>query len=202
MFKLPDLPYDYSALEPHLDARTMELHHGKHHAGYVSKLNAALEQGGIEAEDLAVLLANIKDLPEALQGAVRNNGGQHYNHSLFWETMAPHGNSEISAELKQAIERDFGGTKELKEKLLAAAANTFGSGWGWLSLNSQGKLEIYGAPNQGNPILDGRGTPLLTVDVWEHAYYLQYQNRRPDFLENWWNLINWNAVSELYAKAK
>ncbi len=201
MFQLPDLPYDHNALEPYLDARTMELHHGKHHAGYVNNLNKALEQAGVESTDLTTLLANLNDVPEAFRGAVRNNGGQHFNHSLFWQTMSPNGNSEISAELKQAIEHDLGGMDELKKLLLNAAATTFGSGWGWLSLNA-GKLEVYGAPNQGNPILDGRGAPLLTVDVWEHAYYLMYQNRRPDFLENWWNLINWKEVSALYTKAK
>ncbi|MEP7009328.1 MAG: superoxide dismutase [Acidobacteriota bacterium] len=193
MHTLPSLPYAFDALEPHIDAKTMEIHHDKHHATYVAKLNAALEgHADLAAKPLEDLLRGIDSLPESLRGPVKNHGGGHANHTLFWEIMGPHAGGAPSGKLAEAIDRDFGSFAAFQEKLTNAAANQFGSGWGWL-VASGGKLEVVARPNQDSPLMEGK-TPLLGVDVWEHAYYLQYQNRRPDYLSAWWNVINWAAV--------
>lgn len=194
MHQLPDLPYAFDALEPHIDARTMEIHHGKHHATYVSKLNSALEgHAELAGKGVEDLLRGIDTVPESIRTAVRNHGGGHANHRLFWTVMGPDGGGKPRGELATAIDRDFGGFDTLKEKLTNAAANLFGSGWGWLVL-SGGKLEVIARPNQDSPWMEGK-RPLLGVDVWEHAYYLKYQNRRPDYLQAWWNTIRWEEVA-------
>jgi Fe-Mn family superoxide dismutase len=191
---VPSLAYAFDALEPHIDAKTMEIHHDKHHATYVAKLNAALEgHADLAAKPLEELLSGIDSLPESVRGAVKNHGGGHANHTLFWEIMAPNAGGAPSGKLAEAIERDFGSFAAFQEKLTNAAANQFGSGWGWL-VASGGKLEVLARPNQDSPLMEGK-TPLLGVDVWEHAYYLKYQNRRPDYLTAWWNVINWPAVA-------
>ncbi len=199
-YTLPDLPYDFSALEPHIDARTMEIHHDKHHAGYVAKLNAALE--GTEFADKSVeeVIATINALPADKQTAVRNNGGGHANHSLFWTVLSPNGGGEPEGELAEAISSTFGSFESFKEEFNNAAATRFGSGWAWLSLDN-GKLIVESTPNQDNPLMEGR-TPILGIDVWEHAYYLNYQNRRPDYVSAFWNVINWEEVSRRFADAK
>jgi superoxide dismutase, Fe-Mn family len=199
-YTLPDLPYDYSALEPHIDARTMEIHHTKHHQTYIDKANAALD--GTEWADKPVeeLLANISSLPNDKQGPARNHGGGHANHSLFWTILGPNGGGEPSGSLASAIDSDLGSFKEFKDKFTEAAVNQFGSGWAWLVVNS-GKLEVINRPNQDSPIMDGL-TPVLGLDVWEHAYYLNYQNRRPDYIEAWWNVVNWDEVTKRYEAAK
>jgi Fe-Mn family superoxide dismutase len=200
-FTLPDLPYAFDALEPHIDARTMEIHHGKHHAGYTSKLNAAIEGTDNESksiEDLCIMA-------DSLGTAVRNNGGGYYNHCLFWEVMSPNGGGEPSGDLADAINADLGGFDKFKETFNQAAASRFGSGWAWLIVTSDGKLKVTSTPNQDNPLMpfaDDKGTPILGIDVWEHAYYLNYQNRRPDYISAFWNVINWDKVSENYSKAK
>ncbi|MHC4910506.1 MAG: superoxide dismutase [Planctomycetota bacterium] len=207
-FKLPDLPYAHNALEPSIDARTMEIHHGKHHAGYVSKLNAALEgHANLASHDVADLCRSLADLPEAVRGAVRNNGGGHYNHSLFWSVMAPAGNGgggRPDGELATAIDAAFGSFDEFKATFANAAATRFGSGWAWLGVKS-GSLCICSTPNQDNPlmanIVDCACTPILGLDVWEHAYYLHYQNRRPDYIASWWDVVNWSAVAERLTNA-
>jgi Fe-Mn family superoxide dismutase len=200
MHTLPDLPYAFDALEPHIDAKTMEIHHDKHHATYVAKLNAALEgQADLAAKPLEELLRGIDSLPESLRGAVKNHGGGHANHTLFWEIMAPNAGGTPSGKLAEAIERDFGSFAAFQEKLTNAAANQFGSGWGWL-VASGGKLEVLARPNQDSPLMEGK-IPLLGVDVWEHAYYLKYQNRRPDYLAAWWNVVNWSAVGGKFDRA-
>lgn len=199
-FELPALPYDFNALEPHIDGRTMEIHHGKHHGGYVSKLNAALEGTENEGKSLEELLANVSSLPTA----VRNNGGGHFNHSLFWTVMGPNKGGEPTGELADAMNAEFGSFDSFKEKFSNAAATRFGSGWAWLVV-SNGKLVVTSTPNQDNPLMDVadvKGTPILGIDVWEHAYYLNYQNRRPDYISAFWNVIDWDAVAERYAKAK
>ncbi|HEV8579955.1 MAG TPA: superoxide dismutase [Thermoanaerobaculia bacterium] len=199
--ELPPLPYTFDALEPHIDAQTMQLHHDKHHATYVSKLNEALDkEPGQQGKGLEDLLRGINDVPESIRTAVRNHGGGHHNHSLFWEIMGPNGGGTPSGELADAIQRDFGGFDAFKEKLTNAAANQFGSGWGWL-VASDGKLEVIARPNQDSPLMEGK-TPILGVDVWEHAYYLKYQNRRPDYLAAWWNTINWQTVAKRYGAAR
>jgi Fe-Mn family superoxide dismutase len=201
MHEVPPLPYSFDALEPHIDAKTMEIHHDKHHAAYVSKLNGALEgQPGLSGRKVEDLLREIDQVPESIRGVVRNHGGGHANHSLFWEIMGPGGGGQPSGDLAQAIERDLGGFASFKEKLTNAAANQFGSGWGWL-VASGGKLDVLARPNQDSPLMEGK-TPLLGVDVWEHAYYLKYQNRRPDYLAAWWNTINWAAVEDRFRKAR
>ncbi len=193
MHTLPNLPYAFDALEPHIDAKTMEIHHDKHHAAYVAKLNAALEgHADLQAKSVEDLLRGIDSLPESVRGAVKNHGGGHSNHTLFWEIMGPHAGGAPSGKLAEAIDRDFGSFAAFQEKLTNAAANQFGSGWGWL-VASGGKLEVVARPNQDSPLMESK-TPLLGVDVWEHAYYLKYQNRRPDYLSAWWNVINWAAV--------
>jgi Fe-Mn family superoxide dismutase len=200
MFTVPSLPYAFDALEPHIDAKTMEIHHDKHHAAYVAKLNAAIEgHADLAAKPLEDLLRGIDSLPESLRGAVKNHGGGHANHTLFWEIMGPNAGGAPSGKLAEAIDRDFGSLAAFQERLTNAAANQFGSGWGWL-VASGGKLEVLARPNQDSPLMEGK-IPLLGVDVWEHAYYLKYQNRRPDYLSAWWNVVNWTAVGGKFAQA-
>jgi len=200
-FKLPDLGYDYGALEPHIDARTMEIHHTKHHKTYTDKLNEALEKHpdlhGYSAEQL---LRGIHSVPASIQTAVRNHGGGFYNHKLFWDIMRPGGASAPSSDLASAIDEGFGSFGDFQKKLTDAAAAQFGSGWGWLCVSSFGSLTVFGTANQDSPLMDGH-TPILGVDVWEHAYYLNYQNRRPDYLKAWWEVVNWDAVSERFQEA-
>jgi Fe-Mn family superoxide dismutase len=196
-FSVPPLPYDFNALEPHIDAQTMEIHHDKHHAAYVTNANAALE--GTEWSDTPVeeILKNLNALPADKLGPVRNNAGGHYNHSLFWESMGPDGGGEPTGALADAINSAFGGFSDFQAQLKAAGIGRFGSGWAWLIHDGSG-LAIVSTPNQDNPISDGK-TPLLGVDVWEHAYYLKYQNRRPDYLDAWWGTVNWDKVAERFA---
>jgi Fe-Mn family superoxide dismutase len=199
-FELPKLPYDFNALEPNIDARTMEIHHGKHHAGYVSKLNGAVEGTELENLSLEDLMKNVSKYPTA----VRNNGGGHYNHSLFWTVMSPNGGGTPSGELGDAINSSFGSFDKFKEKFSDAAATRFGSGWAWLVV-SDGKLVVTSTPNQDNPVMDltdVSGTPILGIDVWEHAYYLNYQNRRPDYISAFYNVINWDEVARRFKEAK
>ncbi|MCW6676556.1 superoxide dismutase [Aerococcaceae bacterium NML180378] len=195
-FTLPNLPYAYEALEPTIDARTMEIHHSKHHAAYVNNLNAALENYADLAEkSIEDLIANLNEVPEAVRTAVRNNGGGHLNHSIFWTTLkSPVENNEVPAELKVKLEADFGSVEAFKEAFAKAAATRFGSGWAWL-VDNNGKLEVVSTPNQDNPITDGL-KPLLGLDVWEHAYYLNYQNRRLDYIAAFWTVVDWNKVLE------
>ena len=200
-FKLPELGYAYDALEPHIDARTMEIHHTKHHGGYVNNLNAALEKYDYlhryEVEDL---LRNLAALPEAIRTAVRNNGGGHLNHSLFWEVIAPGGSQTPVGELAKAIDRSFGSFEGFKERFTKAAATHFGSGWAWLALDAFGKLHVFSTANQDNPVMEGF-TPVLGLDVWEHAYYLKYQNRRPEYIQAFWNVVNFDAAEAKYQAA-
>lgn len=199
---LPALPYPHDALEPHIDAQTMEIHHGKHHAAYVNNLNAALEKAP-ELKDKSVeeLIADLDSVPEAIRTAVRNNGGGHANHSLFWQILSPNGGGTPTGEIAEAINKAFGSFDKFKEEFSAAAAGRFGSGWAWLVLKKDGELAIYSTPNQDSPIMQG-DTPLLGLDVWEHAYYLKYQNRRPEYIAAFWNVVNWDKVNELYKAAK
>ena len=200
-FELPSLPYAYNALEPHIDARTMEIHHGKHHNGYTTKLNAAISGTALEGKSIDAILADL----DMSNGAVRNNGGGFYNHSLFWSVMSPDGGGEPSGELAEAINAAFGSYEGFKEKFSAAAGTRFGSGWAWLCVHKGGKVEICSTPNQDNPLMPGvgcGGSPILGLDVWEHAYYLNYQNRRPDYINAFFNVINWNEVERRYAEAK
>ena len=200
-FQLPPLPYDFSALEPNIDAMTMEIHHDRHHAAYVNNLNAAIEKHpDLGSKSIEELLSNLNGIPEDIRTAVRNNGGGHYNHSIFWEIMKPQGGGEPTGAIKDAINSAFGDFATFKDTLSKAAVGQFGSGWGWAYL-SGGKLTVKGFPNQDNPISEG-GQPILGVDVWEHAYYLKYQNKRPDYVAAWWNTINWDAVNERLSKAK
>ena len=198
-FEVPPLPYDYNALEPHIDDETMHLHHDKHHQAYVTNANNALE--GTEWADKPVeeVLQNLKEIPDDKRNAVRNNAGGHYNHSLFWEWMSPDGGGEPDGDLASAIDSAFGSFQELKDKLKAAGVGQFGSGWAWLVHDGSG-LAIVSTPNQDSPISTGK-TPLLGVDVWEHAYYLKYQNRRPDYIDAWWNVVLWSKVAERFAAA-
>ena len=198
-FELPTLPYAYDALEPHIDARTMEIHHGKHHAGYTSKLNAAIEGTEMEGKDIEALLAGHSD-----NGAVRNNGGGYYNHTLFWSIMSPNGGGTPTGDLAAAIDSDLGGWDAFKQAFANAAATRFGSGWAWVCVKD-GKLEVCSSANQDNPLMPGvgcGGTPILGLDVWEHAYYLNYQNRRPDYIAAFFNVIDWDAVAQRYAAAR
>jgi Fe-Mn family superoxide dismutase len=200
MHELPKLPYAFDALEPHIDARTMEIHHDKHHAAYVTNLNKALEtHPELQSKSAEDLVRDLNALPEGIRGAVRNHGGGHLNHTLFWEIMGPGGGGSPSGELAAAIDQAFGSLVTFKEKLSAAAMGQFGSGWGWLVMKG-GKLEIIARPNQDSPLMDG-ATPLLGVDVWEHAYYLKYQNRRADYLQAWWNVVKWSAVADRFRRA-
>ena len=196
---LPPLPYPTNALEPHIDAQTMEIHHGKHHNAYVTNLNAALEKAPELADkSLDDLLRNLNSVPEAVRTAVRNNGGGHWNHTQFWQTMGPNGGGGPTGKLADAINSAFGDFEKFKEAFNAAGAGRFGSGWVWL-VNDGGKLAITSTPNQDNPLMDGKAPPILGNDVWEHAYYLKYQNRRPDYLDAVWNVVNWAKVAEGYA---
>ena len=194
---LPALPYASNALEPHIDAQTMEIHHGKHHNAYVTNLNAALEKAPELADKpLEELLRDLNAVPEAIRTAVRNNGGGHWNHSQFWQWMAPSGGTPDGA-LADAINSAFGDFEKFKEQFSAAGAGRFGSGWVWLN-NEAGKLSISSSPNQDNPLMDGKAAPILGLDVWEHAYYLKYQNRRPDYMKAWWNVVNWAEVGRRF----
>jgi Fe-Mn family superoxide dismutase len=191
------LPYAPDALEPHIDARTMEIHHGKHHQTYVTNLNAALEGTEWSGRPVEDVIANLNALPEDKRAAVRNNGGGHWNHTFFWQIMGPGGGGEPTGELAQAIESTFGGVDALKAQVNDAGVKRFGSGWTWLVRDSGGALAVMSTPNQDSPVMDGQ-TPILGIDVWEHAYYLKYQNRRPDYLEAWWNVVNWEAVAQRF----
>lgn len=199
-FELPKLPYEHNALEPHIDARTMEIHHTKHHAGYVAKLNAAVEGTEFADKPINDLLAGFSSLPDNLKGAVQNNGGGHANHSLFWETISASGGGEPEGDLKAAIDSELGGFSKFKEAFSSAAATRFGSGWAWLVVKG-GKLSVESTANQDSPLMEGK-TPILGLDVWEHAYYLNYQNRRPDYVEAFFNIVDWKKVAENYAAAK
>lgn len=194
-YKLPELDYGYDALEPYIDAKTMEIHHSKHHQAYIDKVNAALEGTEFENKDIEEILKNLDALPEDKRMAVRNNGGGHYNHSLFWKMMSPNGGGKPEGKLAEKIDSDLGGLDKFKEDFAAAAANRFGSGWAWLVVNEDGKLEVMSTANQDNPISEGK-KPILGIDVWEHAYYLKYQNKRPDYVKQWWNVVNWKRVEE------
>lgn len=202
---LPGLPYAHDALEPYIDKQTMEIHHGKHHNAYVAKLNAALEGTGLENMPVEELIADLSRVPDAKRGAVRNNGGGHVNHSMFWKSMKSGGGDAPSGDLANAINDAFGSFDAFKEKFANAAATRFGSGWAWLIVDAGGKLQITSTPNQDNPMMKGvvdtTGTPILGLDVWEHAYYLKYQNRRPDYVTAWWSVVDWDAVTARFAKA-
>ncbi|GHB46070.1 superoxide dismutase [Mongoliitalea lutea] len=198
-FELPKLPYDFNALEPHIDAKTMEIHHGKHHNAYVTNLNNAIAGTDMESKSLEELMVNA-----GANAAVRNNGGGHYNHTLFWEILSPNGGGAPTGDLAAAIDAKFGSFDAFKEEFNKAAATRFGSGWAWLSV-ANGELVVSSTPNQDNPLMDVadvKGTPILGLDVWEHAYYLNYQNRRPDYVGAFWNVVNWEEVSKRYAAAK
>jgi Fe-Mn family superoxide dismutase len=201
-YELPPLPYDYNALEPHIDEQTMRIHHDRHHATYVTNVNAALE-GLTNLQNLPIeqLLRQISQVPEEKRTAVRNNGGGHANHSMFWQIMGPGGGGQPTGALAQAINQTFGGFDAFKDQLTKAGIGRFGSGWAWLTLDGSGKLAVESTANQDSPYMDGK-TPILGVDVWEHAYYLKYQNRRPDYLAAWWNTINWTAVNQRYEQAR
>ncbi len=199
MFELPSLPYEFAALEPHIDARTMEIHHGKHHQAYVNNLNNAVKGNVGEGKSLEELMANVSKHSMA----VRNNGGGHWNHSLFWQLMSPAGGGNPEGKLLADITAAFGSVESFKEQFNTAATTRFGSGWAWLVVHD-GKLVVTSTPNQDNPLMDiadVKGTPILGLDVWEHAYYLHYQNRRPDYINAWWNVVNWKKVAELYTAA-
>lgn len=200
-FNLPELPYSNDALEPHFDAKTMEIHHDKHHKGYTDKLNAAIEGTELENQSIEEILKNVSKH----SGAVRNNGGGFYNHSLFWKTLSPNGGGQPSGELMDKINSAFGSFEDFKKKFSEAAATRFGSGWAWLCVKD-GSLVVCSTPNQDNPMMDVSegcgGTPILGLDVWEHAYYLKYQNKRPEYIEAFWNVVNWDEVSKLYEEAK
>ncbi|WP_203361741.1 superoxide dismutase SodA [Bacillus sp. REN10] len=199
-FQLPELPYAYDALEPHIDKETMNIHHTKHHNTYVTKLNEALQgHEDLASKSVEELIADIDALPEAIRTAVRNNGGGHANHSLFWQLLSPNG-GEPTAELADAINSKFGSLDQFKEEFAAAAAGRFGSGWAWLVVNN-GELEVTSTPNQDSPLMEGK-TPILGLDVWEHAYYLNYQNRRPDYIQAFWNVVNWDEVAKRFNEAK
>lgn len=200
-FELPNLPYAFDALEPHIDAKTMEIHHDKHHNTYVTGLNDALAgKSEFEGKSVEEVIANLDAVPEEVRTAVRNNGGGHANHSLFWESLAPNAGGQPTGELAEAIDAKFGSFDAFKDQFSAAAKSRFGSGWAWLSL-ANGELEISSTPNQDSPIMEGK-TPLLGLDVWEHAYYLKYQNVRVDYISAFWNVVNWNKVAERFAAAK
>ena len=201
-FSLPPLPYATDALEPHIDKMTMEIHHGKHHKAYVDNLNKALESAAdLQSKSIEDLLGNLNAVPEAIRMAVRNNGGGHANHSMFWEIMGPGAGGAPSGDLAAAINSTFGGFDQFKAKIKENAMGQFGSGWSWLAVGKDGKLAAVKTPNQDTPLMEG-DTPILGIDVWEHAYYLKYQNLRADYVDAWWNVVNWNKVGERFAKAK
>ena len=203
--ELPPLPYDYNALEPHIDEQTMRIHHDKHHAAYVTNLNAALEKHpDLQNKSIEDLLKSINSVPEDIRTAVRNNGGGHYNHSLFWTLLSPNGGGEPAGELAEAIKSTFGSFSEFKTKVSEAGATRFGSGWAWLIVGADKKLAVTSTPNQDNPLMDiaeVKGTPIFGIDVWEHAYYLKYQNRRPEYLKAFWNVVDWNAAGKRFEEA-
>ena len=199
-FQLPPLPYDFGALEPHIDAQTMEIHHDRHHQAYINNLNGAIEKHPeLGSKSIEELLKDLAAIPEEIRNVVRNNGGGHYNHSLFWEIMGPNGGGEPTGAIAGAISSAFGDYATFKDTLTKAAVGQFGSGWGWLVKDGSGKLSIFGRPNQDTPLSEGL-TPILGVDVWEHAYYLKYQNKRPDYVGAWFNTINWDAVNKRFGK--
>jgi len=199
---LPALPYAPDALEPHIDAQTMQIHHGKHHQAYVTNLNTALDKAPeVKDKSLDDLLRNLNSVPEAVRTAVRNNGGGHWNHSMFWQIMAPNAGGPPSGSIADAITKSFGGFDKLKEQVAAAATARFGSGWVWLVVDKGGALKIETTPNQDNPLMEGR-TAVMGLDVWEHAYYLKYQNRRPDYVSAWWNVVNWKEISKRFDAAR
>ena len=201
-YTLPTLPYAHDALEPHIDTLTMQIHHGKHHQAYVNNLNAALEgQANLAAKSIEDLLRSIDDVPEAIRTAVRNNGGGHANHSLFWTTLSANGGGAPSGALGSAIDTAFGSFETFKDLFAKAGATRFGSGWAWLAVDSSGSLKCYSTANQDSPFMDGH-TPILGLDVWEHAYYLHYQNRRPDYIAAFWSIVDWNAVAANFAAVK
>jgi superoxide dismutase, Fe-Mn family len=200
-FELPPLPYANDALEKAIDARTMEIHHDKHHATYTTNLNNAIKGTEWENRSIEEILRNIDSLPENIRTAVRNNGGGYANHNLFWQIMGPNGGSQPTGELADAINQKFGSFDAFKEKLASTAAGQFGSGWGWLVVKGDGSIDVYSTPNQDSPYMRG-DTPILGVDVWEHAYYLRYQNRRPDYLKAWWDVVDWDRVAENYRSAR
>ncbi len=200
--ELPALPYAHNALEPHIDTATMEIHHGRHHNAYVTNLNNALNSAPeLASKSVEDLIADLNSVPESIRTAVRNNGGGHANHSLFWKTISPNGGGQPTGALAAAIDAELGGFDKFKETFAAAGATRFGSGWAWLALSKDGKLKVYSLPNQDSPIMEG-DTPLLGLDVWEHAYYLKYQNKRPDYIAAFWNVVDWNAVGAIYDAAK
>jgi Fe-Mn family superoxide dismutase len=199
-FTLPPLPYDFAALEPHIDAKTMEIHHGKHHQTYVNNLNAAIEKAPeLAGKSLDDLMRNVSKAPEAVRTAIRNNGGGHWNHSMFWQIMAPKAGGEPGGNLGPAIKSAFGDFAKFREQFSAAGVGRFGSGWAWL-INTGGKLSITSTPNQDNPLMEGQKA-VMGLDVWEHAYYLKYQNRRPDYIQAWWNVVNWKEIEKRFAAA-
>jgi superoxide dismutase, Fe-Mn family len=201
-FELPPLPYDYGALEPHIDTQTMQIHHDKHHAAYVANLNKALESAPeLAGKSIEEIVSNLSSVPEKIRQAVINNGGGHYNHTLFWEIMGPKGGSQPKGDLAKAIDAAFGNYEGLREKVNSAGMTRFGSGWAWLVVDKAGQLQVLSTANQDSPLSNGQ-QPLLGVDVWEHAYYLKYQNRRADYLGAWWNVVNWDAVAARYAGLK
>ena len=198
-FTLPSLPYAPDALEPHIDAQTMQIHHGKHHNAYVTNLNAALEpHAALQSKSIEALISDLNAVPEAIRAAVRNNGGGHYNHTLFWDLMIPGGAKEPTGTLAAAITKAFGGLSQFKEQFQKAGATRFGSGWAWLVRGKDSALAIESSPNQDSPLMDGK-FPVMGCDVWEHAYYLKYQNRRPDYMAAWWNVLNWDTVAKRFA---
>ena len=197
-YELPKLPYAYDALEPHIDARTMEIHYTKHHQAYVDNLNKAIKGTDLEKKTVEDLISDLNAVPENIRTVVRNNGGGHSNHSFFWNIMGPNAGGEPKGKLADDIKSAFGSFDQFKEKLSAAGVGRFGSGWAWLIATKSGGLEIISTPNQDSPLMDGN-TPILGVDVWEHAYYLKYQNRRADYLKAWWNVVNWDAVANNYS---
>lgn len=199
-YTLPALPYAFDALEPYVDAKTMEIHHGKHHNTYITNLNKALEGKDIPAQSVEELITKLDTLPEDIRTVVRNNGGGHANHSMFWKIMTHNGGGQPKGELAKAIDSELGGFEKFKEAFTKAALTRFGSGWAWLTLNAAGKLVVESSANQDSPLMQG-GLPVLGIDVWEHAYYLKYQNRRPEYVEAWFHVIDWDAVSERYTKA-
>jgi superoxide dismutase, Fe-Mn family len=200
--ELPKLPYDFAALEPHIDAQTMQIHHGKHHQTYVNNLNAALEKAPeLQNRSIEELMREVERVPEGVRTAVRNNGGGHYNHSMFWQIMAPNAGGEPTGAIGEAIRSTFGDFGKFRDQFTAAGTGRFGSGWAWLVADGKGGVSITSTPNQDNPLMEGKHA-ILGLDVWEHAYYLKYQNRRPDYITAWWNVVNWDAVARRFAAAK